>query len=145
MVATLDGTLAVSGMDAIIMIDRRQAILGVATLVVVGTAEGVADDSQKQETRVIPPVERVLGIGGFFFRSREPKKLAEWYQLHLGIDPVPTDYDHKTWEQTAGPTAFSPFSMTSDYLGPPQQSWMLNFRVRNLDAMAAQLRKAPSR
>ena len=79
--------------------------------------------------------ERVLGIGGLFFRSRNPKELADWYQRHLGIDP-------QVWQQTAGPTAFTPFPHDSDYFGDPQQAWMVNFRVRNLDAMVAQLSAA---
>ena len=88
------------------------------------------------------PPERVLGIGGLFFRSHDPKKLAAWYQLHLGIDPVPTDYGQTVWQQTAGPTVFAPFDMDTDYFGSKQQAWMINFRVRSLDAMVAQLHKA---
>ena len=38
-------------------------------------------------------MERVAGIGGVFFRSKNPDKLAAWYSEHLGVDPVPTDYD----------------------------------------------------
>jgi glyoxylase I family protein len=88
------------------------------------------------------PAERVLGIGGFFFRAHDPKALAEWYRSHLGINPIPTQEGQTGWRQEAGPTAFAPFSMTTKYLGEPQQMWMLNFRVRNLDKMAAQLRAA---
>ena len=84
--------------------------------------------------------ERVLGTGGLFFRSPDPKALADWYQLHLGIDPTPTDYNQPVWGQAAGPTVFAPFAMDTNYFGSPQQAWMVNFRVRNLDAMAAQLR-----
>jgi len=86
--------------------------------------------------------ERVLGIGGLFFRSRDPKQLAQWYQLHLGIDPVPADYGHQVWQQDAGPTVFAVFSMDTNYFGSKQQSWMVNFRVRSLDAMVAQLQKS---
>lgn len=121
-------------------IDRRTAILGVAAFAAASTAKAVPAD--KVELPANPPAERVLGIGGLFFRSREPQKLAQWYQVHLGIDPVPTDYSHHAWQQAAGPTAFSPFSMDTKYLGPPQQMWMVNFRVRSLDAMVAQLQKS---
>ena len=124
------------------VIDRRTAILGMATFAAVGTAEGAAAAPRSVETPASGPAERVLGIGGLFFRSRDPKLLAQWYQDHLGIDPVPTDPSHSPWQQTAGPTALSPFSMQTKYLGPPQQAWMVNFRVRSLDAMVAQLRKA---
>jgi catechol 2,3-dioxygenase-like lactoylglutathione lyase family enzyme len=127
------------------VIDRRTVLIGVATIAAVGTAEGVPADKvslDKTETQMTSPTERVLGIGGLFFRSREPQQLAQWYQLHLGIDPVPTDYNHQSWQQAAGPTAFSPFPMDTHYFGSPQQAWMVNFRVRSLDAMVAQLQKA---
>lgn len=114
------------------LIDRRTVIIGAATLAAVGTAESATPDT----------AERVLGIGGLFFRSREPKKLAQWYQLHLGIDPVPEDYGHAVWQQAAGPTVFTPFAMDTDYFGSKQQAWMVNFRVRSLDAMVAQLQKS---
>lgn len=86
--------------------------------------------------------ERVLGIGGLFFRSRDPKALAAWYRDNLGIDPTPTDFNQPVWQQTAGPTIFAPFPKDTDYLGSPAQAWMVNFRVRNLDAMVTQLRAA---
>jgi glyoxylase I family protein len=114
------------------LIDRRTVIVGVATLAAVRTAEGVTPDTV--EAQMSSPAERVLGIGGLFFRSRDPKKLAQWYQLHLGID-------HQVWQQAAGPTAFTPFAIDTDYFGS-QQAWMVNFRVRSLDAMVAQLQKS---
>lgn len=87
-------------------------------------------------------MERVLGIGGVFFRARDPKALAGWYDRHLGVSKVPESGDAEPWRQEAGPTAFAPFKETTDYFGRPQQQWMLNFRVRDLDAMVAQLRGA---
>jgi len=85
-------------------------------------------------------MERVTGIGGVFFRASDPAALALWYQSALGVDPVPADYGGKPWVQQAGPTAFAPFPGDTDYFGRPGQSWMLNFRVADLDAMVAQLR-----
>jgi catechol 2,3-dioxygenase-like lactoylglutathione lyase family enzyme len=87
-------------------------------------------------------VEKVTGIGGLFFRSQDPSALGCWYQEHLGVSLVPTSYDELPWQQEAGPTAFAPFPEATDYFGDPRQSWMINFRVRNLDAMIAQLRAA---
>ena len=87
-------------------------------------------------------MERVTGIGGWFFRARDPKMLAEWYQKNLGVDPVPADYSEKPWSQEAGPTVFAPFPKDSEYFGNAEKQWMINFRVRNLDAMVAQLRAA---
>ena len=121
-------------------IDRRMVLFGVATIAAVSTAQSVL--AEPTQAPITPPAERVLGIGGFFFRSRDPKLLAQWYHRHLGVDPVPTDYGQSPWQQSAGPTAFSPFPMDDGYIGSPQQVWMLNFRVRNLDAMVAQLRNS---
>lgn len=87
-------------------------------------------------------MERVLGIGGVFFRARDPKALAAWYEQHLGISKVPESEEQEPWRQEAGPTAFAPFPETTKYLGRDGQQWMLNFRVRDLEAMAAQLRAA---
>jgi glyoxylase I family protein len=86
--------------------------------------------------------EKVTGIGGFFFRAKDPKALGRWYQQHLGVSLIPTSYEQSPWQQEAGPTAFAPFKETSDYFGDPQKVWMLNFRVRDLDKMAAQLQAA---
>ena len=87
-------------------------------------------------------MEKVLGIGGFFFRARDPAALGQWYEKHLGIALVPTSYDQEPWQQEAGPTAFAPFPKDTDYFGRAEQAWMINFRVRDLDAMVAQLRAA---
>jgi glyoxylase I family protein len=87
-------------------------------------------------------MERVTGIGGFFFRAKDPMALARWYRQHLGIDLVPTDYSQKPWSQETGPTVFAPFPNDTDYFGNTAQPWMINFRVRNLDVMVAQLRGA---
>jgi glyoxylase I family protein len=87
-------------------------------------------------------MEKVTGIGGFFFRAKDPKALASWYQQHLGISLLPSSEGDPVWQQEAGPTAFAPFPETTKYFGDPQKVWMLNFRVRDLDKMAAQLRAA---
>ena len=87
-------------------------------------------------------MERVTGIGGLFFRSKDPAALAQWYDKHLGIDLVPADYNQKPWTQEAGPTVFAPFPLESEYFGNASKNWMINFRVRDLNAMVEQLRTA---
>ncbi len=87
-------------------------------------------------------MERVTGIGGFFFRARDPEGLARWYLHHFGILPVPADYGGEAWRQEEGPTAFAPFPADTGYFGDPARTWMLNFRVRDLDTMVAQLHAA---
>jgi predicted enzyme related to lactoylglutathione lyase len=85
-------------------------------------------------------VERVVGIGGTFFRSREPEKLRAWYAEHLGFDVQ--DWGGQPFIAKDGDvTVWSIFAGESDYW-PAGQQWMLNYRVEDLDAMLAQLRAA---
>lgn len=119
-------------------IDRRSLILGASSLASAGAyalSDSKTSDAPAQR-------ERVLGFGGFFFRSSDPKALAAWYRDHLGIDPMPTEQGQTVWQQAAGPTVFAPFPKDTKYFGSSAQAWMVNFRVRNLDAMVAQLRAA---
>lgn len=87
-------------------------------------------------------MEKVLGIGGLFFRAKDTTALAKWYDENLGVSIVPDDYDSPAWETTGGTCVFSPFAADTDYFGRPEQQWMVNFRVRDLDAMIAQLTTA---
>ena len=87
-------------------------------------------------------MEKVTGIGGLFFRATNPSKLTEWYEKHLGINPVPTSYDQLPWVQESGPTVFAAFEENTDYFGKASQSWMINFRVNDLYKMVEQLQKA---
>ena len=87
-------------------------------------------------------MERVTGMGGFFFRSRDPAALRKWYSDHLGVGPAPGSTEHTPWEQMAGPTEFAPFKSDTTYFGRPEQQWMINFRVANLDRMMGQLKAA---
>ena len=83
-------------------------------------------------------MERVLGIGGYFLRAADPAALSAWYRDCLGLDAA----GDEPWQQEAGPTVFAPFESETDYFGSRGQQTMLNFRVRDLDAMLAQLRAA---
>ncbi len=87
-------------------------------------------------------MEKVTGIGGLFFRARDPAALGLWYHERLGVSLTPSSYEELPWQQEAGPTVFSPFPEASDYFGDSKQVWMVNFRVANLDAMTSQLRAA---
>jgi predicted enzyme related to lactoylglutathione lyase len=83
-------------------------------------------------------MERVLGIGGYFLRAADPAALSAWYRDCLGLDAD----EHGLWRQQTGPTVFATFESGTDYFGSPGQRTMLNFRVRDLDAMLGQLRAA---
>jgi predicted enzyme related to lactoylglutathione lyase len=128
--------------EGIVKMERREA-LGVLTAAA-GSAllpESLSavslQTAPNQGTR-----EKVTGIGGVFFRARDPKALAQWYQDHLGITVLPQGPGDSPWSQQAGPTAFAPFPETTGYFGDATKQWMLNFRVADLDKMAAQLEAA---
>jgi predicted enzyme related to lactoylglutathione lyase len=88
-------------------------------------------------------MERVTGIGGVFFKARDPEGLAAWYREHLGL-PVEEGQTFATLA-SKGPgemTVFATFPEDSTYFDPSQSPFMVNFRVRDLDAMLTQLRDA---
>jgi predicted enzyme related to lactoylglutathione lyase len=86
------------------------------------------------------PMTYVTGVGGFFFRAKDPEALAAWYQQHLGIPPIGSAAG--PWHTEAGVTAFTPFPADTDYFGRPDQQAMINLRVRDLDALLQKLREA---
>ncbi len=87
-------------------------------------------------------MERVTGIGGVFFRARDPERLQQWYTTHLGVEPPPESYEVSSWWQQAGPTVLAAMPSDSNHFGDATHSWALNFRVADLDAMVGQLRSA---
>ncbi|MDJ0825527.1 MAG: VOC family protein [Rhodobacter sp.] len=77
----------------------------------------------------------VTGIGGVFFRARDPEALAAWYADHLGV----TSFG--PWPQAEGIAVFAPFGAETDYW-PAEKQWMLNLRVEGLDALIDRLQAA---
>ncbi len=96
---------------------------------------------------------RVTGVGGFFFKAQEPKKLGNWYREHLGIalEPAgegehapqyhPFQWRDKSHPDTVGATILSIFPADTKYFAPSNAPFMMNFRVANLERLLAQLRK----
>lgn len=80
-------------------------------------------------------MEKVLGIGGVFFKTKDPKALGAWYREHLGIDVHP-EYGFAEFED-GGKTVWTPFKADSGYF--PGQL-MVNYRVRDVRAMLAQVK-----
>jgi predicted enzyme related to lactoylglutathione lyase len=84
-------------------------------------------------------VERVTGLGGIFFRSRDPEQLAAWYEEHLGV-PREGDETYAIFPESRD-TVWSAFRQDTDYW-PEAKQGMVNYTVRDLDAMLEQLRAA---
>lgn len=88
----------------------------------------------------------VVGMGGYFFRSKDPAALKAWYRDHLGVGGgMGTDENGESnewvWFTQAGPMVFEPFKQDSDYF-PAEKQAMINLRVSNLDGLVGNLRDA---
>jgi catechol 2,3-dioxygenase-like lactoylglutathione lyase family enzyme len=85
-------------------------------------------------------MRRVTGIGGIFFKSRDPKALAQWYRDHLGLDVQEWGGVAFRWSGEDNPTGtgttiWSPFSDDTAYFAPSQAAFMVNLRVADLDGL----------
>lgn len=87
-------------------------------------------------------MERVAGIGGFFFRARDPDSLNRWYAEHLGGAAADGQLRGPRLVPDRGETVFTAFSPDSGEFGSPETTWKINFRVSDLDALVEQLRAA---
>lgn len=90
-------------------------------------------------------LKRVTGIGGVFFKCKDPKALREWYQIHLGLNTNPYGSVFE-WYQGADSTKkgfsqWSPFKETTKYFLPSTKEFMINYRVDNLDLLLVELKK----
>jgi D-3-phosphoglycerate dehydrogenase len=98
-------------------------------------------DIEIENTKTTSEV-RVTGIGGFFFKSENPKELMNWYSKHLGLKT--DDYGSTFWWKDKNGsdccTQWSPFSDKTTYFEPSQKAFMQNFRVQNLENLLAQLK-----
>ena len=88
----------------------------------------------------------VLGMGGLFFRARDPDALNAWYREHLGVGAGCNatgdgEVDEWSWKTTAGPLVFAPFKDSTDYFAADKQ-FMINLRVSGIDPLLDRLRAA---
>jgi predicted enzyme related to lactoylglutathione lyase len=88
-------------------------------------------------------MKRVTGIGGIFFKSKDPDRLREWYGKHLGIESESWGATFQWREDPradSGSTAWSVMPETTKYFAPSDKPFMINFRVADLTALVEQLR-----
>lgn len=90
-------------------------------------------------------MKRVTGIGGIFFKCKDPKKVKEWYKTHLGLntDQYGTNFEWRQADDSTkkGFTQWSPFSETTKYFDPSTKDFMINYRVENLVELVEELKK----
>lgn len=90
-------------------------------------------------------MKKVTGIGGVFFKCKDPKKMNEWYSTHLGLDAGPYGASFE-WREEADPTKkgvtqWSTFAENTTYFAPSTKDFMINYRVENLEGLVEQLKK----
>jgi predicted enzyme related to lactoylglutathione lyase len=91
------------------------------------------------------PLKRATGIGGIFFKCKDPGKMREWYKTHLGLNT--NQYGSVfEWRQGAdttkkGFTQWSPFGEKTKYFEPSTKDFMINYRVDNLEMLVDQLKR----
>jgi predicted enzyme related to lactoylglutathione lyase len=99
----------------------------------------ISNQSHKQTT-----MKKVTGIGGIFFKCKDPNKMKEWYKTNLGLNT--NEYGAVfEWHQGAdstkkGFTTWSPFTETTNYFAPSANDFMINYRVENMEALVEELR-----
>jgi predicted enzyme related to lactoylglutathione lyase len=90
-------------------------------------------------------MKKVTGIGGIFFKCKDPGKMREWYQTHLGLntDQYGTNFEwrYATDPAQKGFTQWSPFNDSTTYFEPSKRDFMINYRVENLEALVEELKK----
>jgi len=90
-------------------------------------------------------MKKVTGIGGIFFKCKDPQKVKEWYKTHLGLntDQYGATFKWREYSDSTkkGSTQWSPFKETTKYFEPSTKDFMINYRVDNLEALVTELKK----
>src|SRR5258706_1331114 len=90
-------------------------------------------------------MKKVTGIGGIFFKCKDPKAINEWYKVHLGFDTTPygTSFAWLQMDDSTkkGLTQWNPFAENTKYFEPSTKDFMINYRVENLVELVEQLKK----
>ena len=87
--------------------------------------------------------KRVTGIGGIFFKCKDPEKMKDWYGKHLGFktDEYGTMFDFRSTDdpERKGYLQWSPFPENTEYFEPSKKEFMINYRVENIEKLIEEL------
>lgn len=112
-----------------------------ATSFLFGFAFNIILTNQKEQTNM----KKVTGIGGIFFKCKDPKAMNEWYKTHLGFNTSQygTSFEWRQEEDSTkkGLTQWTPFAENTKYFEPSTKDFMINYRVDNLEALVEDLKK----
>lgn len=90
-------------------------------------------------------MKKVTGIGGVFFKAKDPQAVNEWYKKHLGFETTPygTSFEwmDKDDPTKKGLTQWNPFKESTKYFEPSGKDFMINYRVENLEALVQELKR----
>jgi predicted enzyme related to lactoylglutathione lyase len=123
---------------------KRSLLIGLA-IALSSFIVGYATNSFLTEKKPVNE-RKVIGVGGIFFKSSNPKALKEWYSTHLGlnIDEYGTNFEtrHSLDSTKFAFLQWSPFKDNTKYFEPSKKDWMINYRVLNLEKLAKDLKKS---
>ena len=115
----------------------------IATSFLLGFAFKTIISDKNKNTKM----KKVTGIGGVFFKCKDPKAINEWYKTHLGFDTSPygtsfewQQIDPASGETKKGLTQWNPFAENTKYFEPSTKDFMINYRVENLETLVEQLK-----
>jgi predicted enzyme related to lactoylglutathione lyase len=98
-----------------------------------------------QQNKTTMSIKKVTGIGGIFFKCKDPKAVNEWYKTHLGFNTSPygTNFEWRENDDNTkkGMTVWNPFPENTKYFDPSTKEFMINYRVDNLEALVEELKK----
>jgi predicted enzyme related to lactoylglutathione lyase len=123
---------------------RHRPAAVAATLMAISFVCGFSINTFHSHQEETPTMKKVTGIGGIFFKCKDPKKMKEWYHTHLGLNT--NDYGATfEWREDEDPnhkgsTTWSPFSENTKYFEPSTKDHMINYRVADLEALVVQLK-----
>ncbi len=93
----------------------------------------------------LPQMKKVTGIGGVFFKCKDPKAINEWYKSKLGFNTTPYgtsfEWRHEDDSTKKGTTQWNTFPEKTKYFEPSTKDFMINYRVDNLEALVEELKK----
>lgn len=121
---------------------KRMTLVLITASFLFGFAFKTIITTQNKETI---EMKKVTGIGGVFFKCKDPKSINEWYKTHLGFETSPygTSFEWRQLDDSTkkGLTQWNPFPENTNYFDPSTKEFMINYRVDNLEALVEELRK----
>jgi predicted enzyme related to lactoylglutathione lyase len=122
---------------------NRKSLVALAVTALIPQAFAQSKPLEKQSSPT-PVMRRVTGVGGIFFKSKNPKALSQWYRDHLGMNVEKWGGVAFRWADDPsggkGTTVWGPFKDTTKYFEPSSSSFMINLRVADLHGLLAALR-----